>query len=196
MSVQATPANLGRDFYSGLTQVFTSGNTPEKFLLVLSNSLLEGRDQRYVESPAARAGPAQASMSLGRFVSLVLALLRECDCDSSQRHVSAAANKHPQAPERWMEKNRSVIYATSSYLLLLLPGCKLLISWVSDYISIPLILFIFPQRNQQIVRTTWTHGFIFQVSWTIGNWGEVIYHYTTKVIRLTNQTYSTREKQQ
>lgn len=196
MSVQATPANLSRDFCTGRSQADASGRTPKKFLLALSNSLLEGRDQGYVESPAARASPAQASMSLGRFVSLALALLRGCDCGSIQRHASAAANKHPQAPERRMEKNRSVIYATSSYLLLSPPGCKLVIALVSDYISIPLILFIFPQRNQQIVRTTWTHGFIFQASWTTGNWGEVIYHCTTKVIRLTDQSYSTSEKQQ
>lgn len=174
-----------------------SGNcfrkSPEKFLLAISNSL------QAKERPGAqgsRASPAQDSTHLARLISLASAPLRWCDCSSVQRYSSAAANRCPQAPERWIEKNRSVIYATSSYLLLSLPGCKLVITLVSDYTSIILIVFIFPQRNQQIVRTTWTSRFIFQASWTIGNWGEVIYHFTMKIIWLTNQISSTRKKQQ
>lgn len=167
--------------------------SPQKFLLAISNKLLAR------EKPGAwgrRAGLAQASTCLSRLISPALSPLQQWNCSSVQSHASAAANRHPQAPERHIEKNSTVIYATSSYLLLSPPGCKLVIALVSDYISIILILFIFPQRNQQIVRTTWTHRFIFQASWTIGNWGEVIYHFTMKIIWLTNQISSKRNLKQ
>lgn len=148
---------------------------PQKFLQATSSNLLAR------QRPGAwgrRAGPAQASTCLSRLIHPVLSPLQQWDCSSVQRHTSAPANRHPQAPERHIEKNSTVVYATSSYLLLSPPGCKLVIALVRDYISITLILFIFPQRNQQIVRITWTHRFIFQAAWTIGSWGAVIYHFT------------------
>lgn len=191
------PCQAGTRFLHWVISGRCCRKSPKKFLPALSSSLLEGRDQGYGESPAAKASLAQESIGQGRLFSSASAPLWWCDCGGLvQRHTSAAVNKHPWAPERWMEKNRSIIYATSSYLLLSPPGCKLAIALVSDYISIILILFIFPQRNQWVVSTTWTHRFIFQASWTIGNQGEVIYHFKTKIIRLTSQISSTRKQQQ
>jgi len=144
---------------------------PEKFLRDYSNNLLAR------ERPGAwgsRAGPAQLSTGLVRLLSLASSPLQWYDCSWVQRHTSAAVNWHSQAPERWIAKNRSVIYVTSSYRLLSPPGCKLVIALLSDYISITLIMFIFPQRNQQIVTTTCTCRYIFQESWTASNWAEFL----------------------
>lgn len=122
------PARIscGRDFSTREKGWIVSDScfriSPQKFLLAISNNFL-ARERAGIWGR--RSGPAQASTCLLRHISPALSPLQECDSSSLQRHASAAANRHPQAPERHREKNSTGIYATSSYLLLSPAGCKL-----------------------------------------------------------------------